>query len=319
MAAGTLSGTRVIVAGAGLAGLSAARDLEAAGAAVTLVEARERVGGRVHTLRDGFAAGRHAEAGADLIEGEQTHVLDLAAALKLEPVRILRDGWGYYGPDATGRRRVQTGPGTFEETPRRLKPEIDDYCLAGKRWDSAVAAGLARQSVADWLARIRADRPYRSGLRGLRGFFLADPEDLSLIALVDQFATGESPGEGRMFRINGGNDALATAAARALRGRQLLGTVVRRVQQTDRRVVVTIEQPSRREIRADYLVVALPASTLGDVEFDPPLPERQRRAIGTLRYGPATRILLQFARAFWRKPLAPRAYGSDLPTGAVWE
>ena len=48
---------RVIVAGAGLAGLSAARDLEAAGAAVIVVEARDRVGGRVHTIREGFPAG----------------------------------------------------------------------------------------------------------------------------------------------------------------------------------------------------------------------------------------------------------------------
>src|SRR6476661_9236941 len=76
-----LSNTRVIVAGAGLAGLAAARDLELAGASVVVCEARGRVGGRVHTLRDGFAHGQHAEAGADLIEGAQRHLLDLATAV----------------------------------------------------------------------------------------------------------------------------------------------------------------------------------------------------------------------------------------------
>ena len=62
MATKELSGKHVIVAGAGLAGLSAARDLESAGASVIIAEARDRVGGRVHTLRSGFAGGLHAEA-----------------------------------------------------------------------------------------------------------------------------------------------------------------------------------------------------------------------------------------------------------------
>src|SRR6188472_429029 len=113
MASRELAGLRVVVGGAGLAGLSAAKALESRGAAVTIVEARDRVGGRVWTLRDGFAARQHAEAGADLIEEEQEHVLKLARELGLRPVRILRDGFGFYGPDARGRRRVHTGPATF--------------------------------------------------------------------------------------------------------------------------------------------------------------------------------------------------------------
>src|SRR3954469_23728414 len=105
-----LSGKSVIVGGAGLAGLSAARALEAKGAAVTVVEARNRVGGRVWTMREGFAGGQHAEAGADLIEGEQEHVLALARELGLKPVQILRGSFGFYGPDAHGTRRIRSGP-----------------------------------------------------------------------------------------------------------------------------------------------------------------------------------------------------------------
>src|SRR5919107_2998416 len=70
-----LAGKSVVVAGAGRAGLTAAGALEARGAAVTIVEARNRAGGRVWTLRDQFADRQHAEAGADLIEEEQEHVL----------------------------------------------------------------------------------------------------------------------------------------------------------------------------------------------------------------------------------------------------
>jgi monoamine oxidase len=319
MARGQLSGTRVIVAGAGLAGLVAARELEAAGAAVTIVESRERVGGRVHTIR-GLPYRQHAEAGADLIESEQEHVRALAADMGLETVRILRSGFGFYGPDRAGRRRIYHRPTGLKEIAGRLRTEVVDYCMAEQRWDSAIATVLGRQSVADWLRHVNGGPSFAAGLRGLRGFFLADPEDLSLLALVDQFAFGDTPGTGRIFRIAGGTDALPRELARRLRGQVLLETIVRQVRQEVRGVRVTIEERSgRRELTADYLIAALPATTLRHVEFDSTLPQEQRHAIASLKYGPATRMLLQFDRPFWRKPGRPRAFGTDLPTGAVWD
>lgn len=310
----------MIVAGAGLAGLSAARDLERDGAAVLVVEARDRVGGRVHTIRDGFAHGHHADAGADLIEGEQDQVRALARSLRLDTVRILRNGWGFYGPGPGGRRRIVSEPRTFWLAAKRLGPHIRDFKLADERWDSGIAASLARQSVAQWLESGPRDRALAAGLRGLRGFYLADPEELSLLVLVEQFASGDTPGEGEMFRLRGGNDRLATGMADAMRGPILLNAIVRRVVQDGSIVRVTVaERGGVHELTADACVITLPASTLRDVEFEPRLPEDQHRAIATLQYGKATRLMLQFDRRFWRHGRRATAFGTDLPTGALWD
>jgi monoamine oxidase len=320
MAHGSIGGRRVIVLGAGLAGLVAARDLEADGADVTVVEARDRVGGRVVTHRHGFAGGQHAEAGGDLVEGEQEDVRNLATDLGLTAVRILRRGWGFYGRDNQGSRSFRSEGGAFEDAAKRLARVVDDYKLAGKRWDSAVAATLGKQSVAAWMDSQQVDERFRAGVRGLRGFFLADPEDLSLIALVDQFASSGTPGDDRVFRIEGGNDQLPLRVTSALRTGVRLRHVVRRVQQMPSNVVVTLEDDGvRREVTADYCVSAIPASTLRDVLFEPALPPVQWRAISTIAYGRATRVLLQFKSRFWRTATHPSAFGTDLSIGAVWD
>ena len=86
----SLNGVSVLVAGAGLAGLAAARDLIAMGAEVTIIDARDRIGGRVWTMREGFVEGQHAEAGGDMIDGEQHEIRALAQELGLTLKRVLR-------------------------------------------------------------------------------------------------------------------------------------------------------------------------------------------------------------------------------------
>ena len=151
----------VVVAGAGLAGLAAARELEDRGLHVTVIEARSRVGGRVMTVRDGFAAGQHAEGGADLIESDQDAVCRMAKRLKLRLIPILKNGFGFYGTSRNGRPARQSAFGAFEKITRPLASLIRDYKLAERRWDGALAARWSRQSVADWLRVIEADYPQR--------------------------------------------------------------------------------------------------------------------------------------------------------------
>ena len=318
----------MLVVGAGLAGLTAAYDLAGMGAAVTVIEARERLGGRVWTIRDGFADRQHAEAGGDMIDESQHEIRQLADTLGLKLGRILRGGFGYVRPapssstGSAGRPRLVSRSVVrgWDHIAKRLGELAERYQLAERRWDSPITADLARHSVAQWLDNARADAELRATVTGLRGFFLADPEELSLLALVDQFAGDDQPGAGAMFRIAGGNDRLPAALAAKLGGRIQLGTELVAVSVRGKSVHSMLKRGrTSAPLTSDYLVLALPASVLRRVPITPALPAHQHEAIANLKYGRATKTLLQFSRRFWRAPGRPRAFGSSLPYGAVWE
>jgi monoamine oxidase len=284
-----------------------------------IVEARDRLGGRVWTWRDGFAEEQHVEAGGDMIEESQAEILRLAEELGLRPVRILRSGFsGFHSGVTPAHRGAALG---WEGVERALQDLIRAYRLAERRWDSAVAEALASVSVASWLDRINAHAEMRSTAQGMRGFFLADPENLSLLALVDQFAEEETPGQGRMYRIDGGNDLLVTALAKPLAGRIRRQTALVSVAHSGDGIDATVRASDGLlgTLHADYLICTLPAPALKMIRITPSLPSSQLEAIERLPYGPATRTALQFAQPTWRAPGKPRAYGTDLPIGAVWD
>lgn len=318
---GPLRGTSVIVAGAGLAGLTAAFELRKAGATITVLEARDRLGGRVWTVREGFAEGQHAEAGGDLIDEDQEAIRKLAKELGLRLVPILKSGFTFVSKAPGGRvgKRVSPAGGVWEYLAEKAEPWIAAYKKSEQRWDGPVARLLAERSVADWLTDIHADRTLRARMDGLRGFFLADPTELSLLALVDQLAT-ESAGQGRFYRIGGGNDRLAAALADRLPEPVLLQSRLVAVSQQRHAVQVTLRHATgQARMKADYLILALPAKMVGRIIFRPALPQAQRQAMNGLCYGRGTKTLLQFERRFWHRRGQPRAYGTNLPVGAVWD
>jgi monoamine oxidase len=313
-----MRGISVLVAGAGLAGLSAARELARKGAKVTVIDARDRVGGRVYTAHQPFLHGEHAEMGADLIDESQTEICKLISDVGLRTATILPGGFASVKQD--GERRRVGGRGAWKELGKLLQPEVRAFCVSEQRWDGGVAEVLGRQSVAQWLDRIRASKAVKEAAIGMRGFFLADPAELSLLALADQFAEDGAPGEERMFRIIGGNSRLPKQLAQALGSNLRLQTILRRVTQTRDGVVTALESNGRiSDTRFDYLVCALPATTTRDVVFEPSLPDLQRQATSDLKYGAATKTALQFDGAPWRRRGKPRAFGSALAIGAVWD
>jgi monoamine oxidase len=155
----------------------------------------------------------------------------------------------------------------------------------------------------------------------LRGFFLADADQLSALVAVELSMQPTDPGHVTLSRIKGGNDRLVQALGRQPRLRISLQSVVRTIEHDDRGVRVVVADGSKRGtmLKGDYLVLATPPSITRALAFSPAVPSTLRRAWQALRSGPATKAHVRFDKHWWRKAGRPRAFGSNLDTGAIWE
>ena len=197
---------------------SAARALEARGAARHRRRgARPRRRPRLDAARRRSPARQHAEAGADLIEDEQEHVLTLARELGLKPVRILRDGFGFYGPDARGRRRIHTGPARSRATrqdARRPRSRTSSWRRSAGTAPSPRDSAASR--CATWLDGARR----AARLQGRRCAAFADsssptPRISRCCRWSSSSPNPARPASDCIFRIPGGNDRLATGDRRS--------------------------------------------------------------------------------------------------------
>jgi monoamine oxidase len=202
----------------------------------------------------------------------------------------------------------------------RLSPLIARYRAARGRDDAAAVREIATWSIDDWLAQQHADADARALAVTIRGFFLADPQELSALPVVAQLAESGSPAHTPVYRIAGGNDRLLDALAGTSGARILLRHVVKAVAQATDRVVVRVLDGDGllQEIECDAVVMAMPTPTLRKIDITPPLPEDQQKAITRLRYGRATKVVVQCVGEGLRSRRL-QAIATDGPLGAFWD
>lgn len=317
----SLRGVRVIVIGAGLAGLVAARELSQRGARPHVLEARARPGGRVWTLRDRAFANEPIEAGGEFIDGHHQAIRALCHGFGLELTRVIRGGFGS-ALQIEGRLKISQSQRTaWLGFKKALAADAAAFTGTGCDWNSSIAAELARHSLDRYLTALRASAETRAMAASLRGFFLAESDSLSALIGVELATLPTDPGHIPLYRIKGGNDRLIAALSRRSATTISLQHIVRAIRQEDDRVVVTFEEPGGRleTLSAEYAVVAAPAPVLCEWTFEPALPEYQRRALAALSAGPGTKTVIRFNRRWWRRRDQARAFGTNLPIGAVWE
>jgi monoamine oxidase len=315
---------RVVVVGAGLAGLTAAYELGRAGFDVTVLEARDRIGGRVYTVRNPFRAGQHAEAGGEYVDVVHRHVRAFCRHFGLPLEDATRGFAGLEDVAYVDRRRERLG----RFMTRRARRDINRfyrlvYQLA-RGLDPADPVGtkpkLDSRSVAFLIDETDPGERGRFLLEAyVRDDYAAQPEDLSLLT----YAAGEKVYEAvpdrdiERFRIRGGSSRLPHAFAVRLENGVRLSTPVDAIVQSHSGVQV---HTGPEVLDAEFCVLAAPLPALRDVNLSAAgLSRRQRGAIANVSYGRATKTLLQYKRRYWREEGFSGDIYSDLPLGATWE
>ena len=282
----------VAIVGAGAAGAIAARALARAGRTVVVLEASERVGGRMRNVDDPRALGP-IELGPEFVHGRPAVTYDLMREF--------------------GGTVVEGAGSAFVHRGGALEAADDDPFDAATELLSKALDRDADESIDDLLARVARSpeaRDARTWTRRLvSGFDAADPARASARAIALEW-TGDASADGSQSRPLGGYGPLVAHLARSLgRDRVTLrcATRARRIVRDPGGVTIdAIERGLPRSFRARRAIVAVPHGVLrapagadGALAFEPPLPAATLAAIASIEMGPVHKIVLRFSHPFW--------------------
>jgi monoamine oxidase len=284
----------VAIVGAGVAGLAAMRLLEDRGVRTRVIEARDRIGGRIWTLRDERLP--HAiELGAEFIHGSAEETVEM-----LEPARLVANAIDGH------RWRMKGG---------KLR-KLDDFW---KQLDVVMRhlKGDGRdESFADFLSRTPGGRSAAEAralaLQFVENFHAADPRLISAIGLSDGGSPGDDREEQRMMRIGTGYDGIPAWLARGLGERIVLQRAVDRIEWDRDGVTVRARDPNGQAmtISARAVIVTIPLDVLfaeagkeGSIEFSPAVPVIDKLK-SRLAMGSVARVTMLFRERWWTEKIS---------------
>ena len=324
---------KIVIIGAGLAGLSAAYELTQAGHDVSVLEARTRPGGRVHTLRDPFADGLYAEAGATRIPNHHHFTLRYAElfGLALDPFEPADSPSVYY----VRGKRFQVTPGQKVEWPYDLTAEERALGIDGMRqkyiWSMLGEVGdVTDPSWPPPETLKKYDQMNRSDFWRSRG---ASPEAIALLSLGGHDDRAEAWSTlfmlrnqalnqklNRYYKIRGGNDLLPKAFATRLSEKIHYAAPVVRIEWSAQSVkAIFLHAGAHQTLTGDYLICAVPFTVQKNIEVVPAFSVEKQMAIEQLPYLSVSKIFLQSKQRFWLNEGLSGFATTDLPIRQVWD
>ena len=319
----------VVVVGAGVAGLVAARELSRAGQDVLVLEARDRVGGRL--LNAPLPDGSPIDVGGQWVGPTQHRVMALIDEL----------GLSTFPTHMAGRHIAELGGSRSDYTGRI--PRLDPVTLAdigqtqwrldrmaasiptAEPWRSARADRLDAQTFNSWLRHTARTRRGRSFFRLVtEAVFSSGPEDMS--ALWAGFYIGaaggldaliDTAGGAQQNRIVGGAQSIALALAGELGDRVLLDSPVTEIKWRENRATV---RASGRVVRARHVVVALPPPLTSRIRYSPGLPADRDQLVQRMPMGRVIKVNVVYDEPFWRSDgFSGQANSDTRPPGTVFD
>jgi monoamine oxidase len=300
----------VVVVGAGMSGLTAARALVNAGKRVLVVEARDRVGGR--TLSKTLSNGVIVDLGGQWVAPTQHRVLRLASELGLEIFKTFDTGASLTLRDGVVTRYDGVLPRIDEEGVADIRQGMEKIgALAASipldaPWTHPAAAELDKMTYAAWIEKNLTTETGRWTFKlQAPGVFSVDASELSILHVAFYYGAAGGPemitstsGGGQDSRFEEGMQSLATGLAATLKDSLRLSQPVEEIRQDDNGV--TVRSASLR-VRARQAIVALPPTLAGRIRYSPPMPPLRDSLTQRMPMGTAIKMMFVYESPFWRR------------------
>jgi monoamine oxidase len=289
--------TDVVIVGAGFTGLSAAHELKNAGIDLVLLEARDRVGGRVEAKRNGL--GERVDSGGQFLCQDMPELMALVGARGRTLVETYVDGEFLAQPPMSEAEAEGTYAASMAIRERMNRISPDDPSIAGL-------------TVADWLERQSDPRDVKAAFRSMiEGLWCQALEKMPLWHLIDNDRRITNEVTELQYFVGETMHALADDLAGDLGDRLRLGMPATRIERGPENVRVVTASGS---IEARAVLVAVPPVMASKIEYSPLLPAGLAKALGVWQSGTVIKVLVRYARAFWRdRGLSGMVMWRDLP------